>query len=250
MIVMADTLDARVQAAADEIIRLVAPDECPAWSPTLAMTFDEIGMDDERIANILGVSATRLDNYVAWKFSRSLAMGRPIFAINPPAIIRYTQTDECGALMKARDTAVHELAHAVYRPYPATINDPATYIDRVLKELTDGSTDKRSHDDHDRLWWRTYTLLVARMFTAAPELSPLGYYAFAARQYGYCPNGDDHSVLTDNAAKWVVAAQFTPDYMTGPIAEVAARSCPRFDALLDQFRPASTSPPAVAASPF
>ena len=46
----------------------------------------------------------------------------------------------------------------------------------------------------------------------------------------------------------IAAATMTPDYMTGPIAEVASRPAPWFDELLAHFPPATTSAPAVAAS--
>jgi hypothetical protein len=75
--------------------------------------------------------------------------------------------------------------------------------------------------------------------TAAPPLAPLREYVATVQAYGYG---------AVKPAEWLAAATITPDYMTGPIAEVATRPAPWFDELLAHVSPASTSAPAVAAS--
>lgn len=240
------TLTARLLAEADSILRAVAPDDCPAWSPTLAVSFDAIGVDPGIQPTLHGFSATGLDNFVAWHFDKPTLRGRPIFAVNVARIVHDSASEE-SAFAIIRDVAAHELAHAVARTYPATLDDPAGFIARIVADITSPSFESRSPASHDAGWWRRYSVLTARMVAAAPDLAPVGHYAIAGSLYGYCRGDEGADRLATDAAKWLNAARSTPDYMAGRLAEVAARPCPKLDALLDQFTPATPASPAVAA---
>ncbi len=240
------TLAAELLAEADAILRLVAPDECPPWSAPLPLSFEALGMDAGIRPILHGFSAAGLDNFAAWHFSSPAIKSRPVFAINTSRIVEDAR-DQASALAIARSTAAHELAHAVARTYPDAIDDPAGFIARVTADVESATFEPRSPAAHDGRWWRRYTLLVARMIKATPDAAPLGYYAIAGVAYGFCRGGADHDHGATDAAKWLVAAASTPDYMIGPIAEVAARPCPKFDSLLAHVSHATTSAPAVAA---
>jgi hypothetical protein len=243
------TLSTRLLADTDAILRLVAPDDCPAWSPPLAITFAEIGIASSLQPTLHGFSATKLDNFAAWHFNNPALLGRPVFAINVAKIIQDAASEE-SAFAIVRDVAIHELSHAVSRTYSATLDDPAGFIGRVTAEVTSASFEPRSPASHDAGWWRRYSVLIARMVEAAPDLAPVGQYAVAGSSYGFCRGGEGADRLATDAAKWISAARSTPNYTIGRIAEVAARPCPKFDNLLDQFCLSTAAAPAVAASPL
>lgn len=234
MIVMTDTLDARLQAAADEIIRLVAPDDCPPGSPTLVLPFAEIGIEED--LRIIGFASPGLDVFAARRFGNPAFRGRPVFAINFKKIA--TQyANEAQALELARETALHELAHSSIKGTVETISDD--YIDTIVAEFQSPTHVPFEPAYHGPGWWRRFSTLVARAMTAPPPLAPLREYVSTVQAYGYG---------AVEPAKWLAAATMTPDYMTGPIAEVATRPAPWFDELLTHVSHAITSPPAVAAS--
>jgi hypothetical protein len=243
------TLVARLQADADAILRLVAPDDCPVWSPSLVLAFDAIGVDSNIQPTLHGLSAAGLDNFAAWHFDNPALRGRPVFAVNVARIIRDAGSEE-SAFAIVRDVSLHELSHAVSRTYSATLDDPAGFIGRVTAEVTSASFEPRSPASHDAGWWRRYSVLIARMVEAAPDLAPVGQYAVAGSSYGFCRGGEGADRLATDAAKWINAARSMPNYTTGRIAEVAARPCPKFDNLLDQFCLSTAAAPAVAASPL
>jgi hypothetical protein len=240
------TLSTRLLTDADAILRLVAPDDCPAWSPSLVLGFNAIGVDANIQPTLHGFSATRLDNFAAWHFDNPALLGLPVFAINVERIIQDATSEE-SAFAIVRDVSVHELAHAVARPYSATLDDPAGFIAAVTAYITSASFEPRAPASHNAGWWRRYSTLVARAVDAAPELAPVGQYAVAGISYGFCGGGEGADLLASAAAKWLVAAQSTPHYKAGPIAETASRPCPKFDRLLDQFSIATTSTSAVTA---
>lgn len=240
------TLAVRLLAEADSILRRHAPDDCPTGSPTLAVSFDAIGVDPGIQPTLHGFSATGLDNFAAWHFDKPTLRGRPIFAVNVARIVHDAASEE-SAFAIIRDVAAHELAHAVARTYHATLDDPAGFIGRVVADITSPSFESRSPVSHDAGWWRRYSVLTARMVADAPDLAPVGHYAIAGSLYGFCRGDVGADRLATDAAKWIRAAQATPDYQTGRLVEVAARPCPKLDALLDQFTPATKASPAAAA---
>jgi hypothetical protein len=74
----------------------------------------------------------------------------------------------------------------------------------------------------------------------APATAPLREYVSSAQSYGY-------GAVDPN--EWLAAVSMTPDYMVGPIAEVASRPSPWFDELLAHVSLSTAAAPAVAASP-
>ena len=241
------TLAARLQADADAILRLVAPDDCPVWSPSLVLAFDAIGVDSNIQPTLHGLSAAGLDNFAAWHFDNPALRGRPVFAVNVARIIRDAGSEE-SAFAIVRDVSLHELSHAVERTYSASLDDPAGFIAGAVAYITSASFEPRAPSSHDAGWWRRYSLLIARTVEAAPDLAPVGQYAVAGSSYGFCRGGEGADRLATDAAKWLNAARSTPNYMTGPIVEVASRPAPWFDELLAHVSPATTSALAVADS--
>jgi hypothetical protein len=241
------TLSTRLLTAADAILRLVAPDDCPAWSPSLVLAFNAIGMDSNIQPTLHGFSAAKLDNFAAWHFNNPTLLNRPVFAINVARIIHDAASEE-SAFAIARDVSLHELSHAVERTYSATLDDPAGFIAGAVAYITSAAFEPRAPSSHDAGWWRRYSVLIARTVEAAPDLAPVGQYAVAGSSYGFCRGGEGADRLATDAAKWLNAARSTPNYTTGRIAEVALRSCPKFDNLLDQFSLSTAATPAAVTS--
>jgi hypothetical protein len=234
------TLPARLQAEADAILRLVAPDECPAESPPLVLPFAAIGVDDaldER--GILGFSAMGLDVYAAWRFDDPTLRGRPVFAFNAQRIAD-TASSEAEAMELAREVALHELAHSCIKPALDTVDDLDWFIARVVGSFTSSDYVAYSRPMHGPGWWRRFTTLVGRVLTVAPAIAPTRHYAASARVYGYDAVGP---------AEWLAASWMQPDYMVGPVVEVASRPAPWFDELLAHVSLSTAAAPAVAASP-
>jgi hypothetical protein len=228
------SIAARLQAAADEIIRLVAPDDCQPESPSLALPFAALGIGED--LGIHGFAAVGLDVFAARRFDNPTFRGRPVFALNFGKIAA-RHGSEVESLELAREVALHELAHSVIKGTVETINDD--FIERIVAEFQSPNHVPFAPTLHGPGWWRRFTTLVARAMTAAPTLAPAREYVSTVQAYGY-------GAVTP--AKWLAAATMTPDFMTGQIAEVASRSAPWFDELLAQVVPASTSAPAVAAT--
>jgi hypothetical protein len=229
------TLAAQIQAEADAILRVVAPDECPAWSPPLVIPFAALGVDDD--LEILGFSSPGLDVFAAWRFDDETLRGRPVFGFNAKRIADNART-EAEAMERARDIAIHELAHSCIRYSPDTVDDLDGFITRVVAVFKSSDHVPFSRALHGPAWWRRYSTLVGRALAMAPAMAPAREYVSSAQAYGY-------GAVDPN--EWIAAVWMTPDYMVGPIAEVATRPAPRFDKLLAKVVPASTTATAVAA---
>jgi len=228
------SIAAQLQTAADEIIRLVAPDECPPESPSLVLSFATLGIGED--VGIHGFSAVGLDVFAAQRFDNPKFRGRPVFGINFGKIAA-RHGSEAESLELARETAMHELAHSVIKGTVETISDD--FIEKIVAEFQSPGRIPFAPAYHGPGWWRRFSRLVARAMTAGPTLAPLREYVSTVQAYGYG---------AVKPAEWLAAATMTPDYMTGPIAEVASRPAPWFDELLAHVSHATTSAPAVAAS--
>jgi len=213
--------DDRLLREVDCLLRVIARHECPPGSSRLAVSFAELNIPTIRSRAVLGFVQPKLHRLAADRLRDDSLIGRPVFAID---VDRLTPLGFEAAATSARDTAMHELAHAVALT-PAD-GDTDRLVGFLSDSLASDSLNVLDPDSHDAGWLRRYMTLAARLDSIAPRLVPTAKIEAASERYGF------GAVPTH---RWIAAAKTTPDIHSGPLAEVAGRPCPAFDQLLESL---------------